>query len=146
MTAKPPIASTQFAAFASPVVSAEEYSTGYLPLTAEQQAWADANMVKVPRVLPNRLALKRVAAERQNVQGLVSATNAMVPATPAKVTGKSGVGNNGSSWDFHGNSTPMEETLVLDCTNLIASGTNPSGGDYFDRLILRRTLPRPTEY
>jgi PA14 domain/Bacterial Ig domain/Papain family cysteine protease/Fibronectin type III domain len=57
---------------------AVEDRTGYLPPTAEQQAWADANMIKVTRVKPNRLALQRVAAEQGNLRAIV-AGNTIVP-------------------------------------------------------------------
>jgi hypothetical protein len=63
-----------------PFASAQEFKTGYVPPTAEQKAAADARMITVTKVLPNRLALQRVAAERQNTQSLVFAGNAIAPA------------------------------------------------------------------
>jgi Papain family cysteine protease len=64
----------------APLAGAQERTTGFLPPTAEQQAWMDENMVKVTNVLPNRLALQRVAAERQKSQKLSSTAKPVAPA------------------------------------------------------------------
>ena len=73
------------------LASAAEYRTGYLPPTAEQEAWADANMVKVTSVLPNRLALERVAAEQNNTRSIVAGAPAITPAEDgAEITGYKG--------------------------------------------------------
>jgi hypothetical protein len=74
-----------------PLANAQEFKTGYVPPTPEQKAAADARMITVTNVLPNRLALQRVAAERRNTQGLVSAGNAVAPAEDgAEITGFKG--------------------------------------------------------
>ena len=54
------------------LASAVDRPTGCNPPTAADQAWMDANLIRVTSVLPNRLAMQRVAAERQ-VQGLLAA-------------------------------------------------------------------------
>ena len=58
---------------------AVENRTGYLPPTAEQQAWADANLIKVTRVKPNRLALQRVAEEQKNRRTIVAGKTTVPP-------------------------------------------------------------------
>lgn len=79
MIAKLSIISSVLTTLAMPLANAVEYPTGYVPLTPEQQAAADATSLKVTQVLPNRLALQRVAAERSNTQGLTVAGRILTP-------------------------------------------------------------------
>ena len=74
MRAVPSILSTFLLASAAALAGAADGPTGLLPPTAAEQAWMDANLVRVTSVLPNRLAMERVAEERQ-VQGLVAAAD-----------------------------------------------------------------------
>ena len=73
MSSKSMVVSVLILACATSPTWAAEQRTGCNPPTAADQAWMDANLVRVTRVLPNRLALQRVAAERQTVQGLMAA-------------------------------------------------------------------------
>ena len=73
MSSKSMVVSALVLACATSLTWAAEQRTGCNPPTAADQAWMDANLVRVTSVLPNRLALQRVAAERQAVQGLMAA-------------------------------------------------------------------------
>ena len=77
-------------ACAVPLASAVEHRTGYLPPTAAEKAWADANMIKVTSVLPNRLALQRVAAEQQNRTGFAAPITAVAADDGAEIMGVKG--------------------------------------------------------
>ncbi len=77
-------------ACAVPLANAAEYRTGYLPPTAAEQAWADANMIQVSTVLPNRLALQRVAAEQQIRQGFAAPITAVAAEDGAEIFGVKG--------------------------------------------------------
>ena len=72
MSAKSYIISPLILACAVASANAGEMQMGCNPPTAADLAWMEANLVRVTRVLPNRLAMQRVAAERQ-VQGLLAA-------------------------------------------------------------------------
>jgi hypothetical protein len=80
MTAKLSVMSTLLATIVVPHANAVEYATGYVPPTPEQQASTDATAIRVTRVLPNRLALQRVAAEQKNLRLSTRAT----PVAPAE--------------------------------------------------------------
>jgi C1A family cysteine protease len=91
MIAKLALSSSFFAIFSFSSVYAVEYKTGYRSPTAEEKALADANMVKVTRVLPNRLALQRVAAERKQAKKQVSPVATVIPAEDgAEISGIKG--------------------------------------------------------
>ncbi len=77
-------------ACAVPLARAEEYRMGLLPPTAADQAWADANMIKVTNVLPNRLALQRVAAEQVKRTGFAAATTIVAAEDGAEIIGVKG--------------------------------------------------------
>ena len=77
-------------ACAVPLASAVEHRTGYLPPTAAEKAWADANMIKVTSVLPNRLALQRVAAEQQNRTGFAAPITAVAADDGTEIMGVKG--------------------------------------------------------
>ena len=77
-------------ACAVPLASAVELRTGYLPPTAAEQAWADANMIKVTTVIPNRLALQRVAAEQQKLPGFAAPITAVPAEDGAEIFGVKG--------------------------------------------------------
>lgn len=52
--------------------------------------------------------------------------------TPARMGRLSGLANKGGSWAFDGTTTPVASTFVLDCTDLMASG---SGNRWFATLV-----------
>lgn len=80
MIAKLSIVSSLLTTLALPLANAVEYQTGHIPLTPEQQVEMDATILKVTQVLPNRLALQRVAGERGNTQRLTVPGMNMIPA------------------------------------------------------------------
>jgi hypothetical protein len=77
-------------ACAVPFANAEEHRMGLLPPTAADQAWADANMIKVTSVMPNRLALQRVAAEQVKLTGFAAATTVVAAEDGAEIIGVKG--------------------------------------------------------
>ena len=91
MTVTPSIIPILLLPLLASFATAEEYKTGYVPPTAEQKASAEANIIKVTAVLPNRLALQRVAAEQQNGRSFIVAPSTVVPAEDgAEVSGFKG--------------------------------------------------------
>ncbi len=90
MSIKRSLVTALMLACAVPLANAVEYRTGYLPPTAAEQAWADANKIRVTSVLPNRLALQRVAAEQQIRQGFAAPITAMAAEDGAEIIGVKG--------------------------------------------------------
>ena len=90
MPIKRSLISVLMLACAVPLASAVELRTGYLPPTAAEQAWADANMIKVTTVRPNRLALQRVAAEQQKLSSFAAPVTAVPAEDGAEIFGVKG--------------------------------------------------------
>lgn len=116
MTAQFFSATTLAIALAVPLSHGQDGPTGYLPLTAEQQAYADANMIKVTRASPNRLALERVEAEQQKNRTIL-APGTVIPSAAedgSEVFGYKGATDPSPAGRFSLNATSMAYPRKVD--------------------------------